>query len=128
MNLTSDEIKRAWYSKEVDTIISSKSSYVRSRYDLKDRLRLKNEDLIVRPLKWYDMIPMYSTSDTTHTITGNERWRPDILALKYYRDPRMYWVLLAANNMKSVLEFREGISIRIPSQDALYGRNGVMYR
>ena len=128
MVLTSDEIKRAWYSGEVKNIISSKSTYIRSRYDSKDRLRLQNEDLIVRPLKWYDMIPMYSTSDTTHTITGNERWRPDILALKYYRDPRLYWVLLAANGMKSVLEFREGIQIRVPSQDALYGRNGVMYK
>lgn len=128
MPLTSSEITRKWYSNEVSTIISSKSSYVRSRYDLKDRLRLQNEDLIVRPMKWYDMIPMYSTADTTHTITGEERWRPDILAQRYYRDPRLYWVILAANGMKSVLEFKEGISIRVPSQDALYGRNGVMYR
>lgn len=128
MALTEEEVKRAWYSNEVKTIVEPNSTYVRSRYDLKDRLRLDNEDLIVRPMKWYDMIPFYSTSDTTHTITGAERWRPDLLAYQFYRDARLYWVLLAANGMKSSLEFREGITIRVPSQDALYGRSGVMYR
>lgn len=46
------------------------------------------------------MIPIVTADDTLHKVTGAEEYRPDIIANNFYDDPRLAWVILAANRIK----------------------------
>ena len=61
-----------------------------------------------------------------HTVQPFEENRPDLVALKYYGDARLYWVVLAANDLKSAKDFIDGLVIRVPSIYSVYGQGGVM--
>lgn len=56
--------------------------------------------LVIRNLKASDMTPVITSDDTLHKVTGAEEHRPDIIAYKFYKDPRLAWVILAANRFK----------------------------
>jgi hypothetical protein len=52
--------------------------------------------------------------DIVHAITDADRI--DLLAHKYYRDSRLWWVIAVANDMEDIpTEFNVGDEIRIPA-------------
>jgi len=122
--------KRDWYSEDkVKQIITPQKSTWRSRYDLKDQLRLKEtDDLVIRNMRPLDMIPLRDSSDLLHTITSAEHQRPDLIAYNQYGDPRLAWVILAANGYSDFLDFEQGATIVIPSAASLFGTGGVMMK
>lgn len=120
--------KKEYFSDEVREVVESNSKDFKTRYDAKVRLRLDDNKLIIRNLKNSDLKAIQSSSDIIHTITLNEIERPDLVALKYYGDARLYWVILGANGLREKAQLKEGLIIRIPSMNALYGSNGLITR
>ena len=117
-----------YFSKEVKEIVKPDVYNIRSRYDTKIRLRMVDDKLIVRNLKKEDLVAKPSSGDTIHTITPIEHLKPETTALNYYNDARLYWVILAANNMRDRNEFTDGKIIVIPAKSSLYGNNGLLVR
>lgn len=61
----------------------------------------------------YPEIPL---SDTDLYIVTNDTDYLDILSLKYYRDPTLWWVIALANNIgKGRMSVPSGVQLRIPS-------------
>lgn len=122
-------VTKQWYSKDnVDLVISPNKTSIRSRYDLKDNLVLKDNNTVIRNLRRPDMVPYLDSSSTQHYIEAKENFRPDITAYNMYGDARYAWVILSANNMSDIFEYTTGKIITIPSVTSLYRTGGVMTR
>ena len=53
--------------------------------------------------------------DILYTIPIEHVYRPDLIAKKFFGNPKLYWVLVFANNFaNSPEDFEQGITIRIP--------------
>lgn len=118
---------RTWYDPEqVVSLMEKIEETVQSRYSSKVNLNLKNGDTIIRNLRISDLEIEESDEDIVYKIEPSERYRPDLLALKYYNNPNLAWVLLAANNMKTIFDFKDGIVIRIPNVTSLYTNGGIL--
>lgn len=118
---------RTWYDPEqVVSLMEKIEETVQSRYSSKVNLNLKNGDTIIRNLRISDLEIEESDEDIVYKIEPLERYRPDLLALKYYNNPNLAWVLLAANNMKTIFDFKDGIVIRIPNVTSLYTNGGIL--
>ena len=60
----------------------------------------------------YPIIPI---QDTDIQVTTNTEDYLDAMALKYYSDPTLYWIIALANNLgKGRLSVPAGLTIRIP--------------
>lgn len=56
-----------------------------------------------------------NNDDNLYTIKLEEQYRPDILATRFYGDPKLFWVLIYVNNIENSPEgFYEGRVIRVP--------------
>lgn len=120
--------KKEYFSDEVREVVESTKKEYRTRYDSKVRLRLDNNKLIIRNLKNPDLTAVQSERDIIHTVTTDEKERPDLVANKYYGDARLYWVILGANGFREKSQLKEGLIIRIPAMSALYGSDGLIVR
>ena len=78
------------FSDEVTRLAEPVSPIIKGRYDNKIKLRLNSDRLIVRNLKESDLVPVQSPNDIIHTVTLDEDERPDLIAQRFYNDPRMY--------------------------------------
>ena len=59
--------------------------------------------------------PVIPVQDTDIQIITNTEDYLDTLALKYYGDPSLYWIIALANNLgKGRLSVPAGLTIRIP--------------
>ncbi len=56
-------------------------------------------------------------SDTFHVVTDADSKRIDLIAWKYYRDVRLWWVIAELNNISNPLEIPAGTTLRIPSYE-----------
>ena len=119
-----------WYSADlVNKILIPNLSTWRSRYDLKEQLLLKEDDnLVIRNMRRNDMVPKSNSLDTAHKVTASENYRPDIVAKNAYGDPRLAWVILAANDLSDMFDFVTGLEIIIPASISLYQTGGVLNR
>lgn len=118
---------RTWYDPEqVISLMEKIEETVQSRYSSKVNMNLKNGDTIIRNLRISDLEIEESDEDIVYKIEPSERYRPDLLALKYYNNPNLAWVLLAANNMKTIFDFKDGVVIRIPNVTSLYTNGGIL--
>lgn len=127
MNL--DKLNRAWYSNsKVKKIFIPNLASWRSRYDLKEQLLLNDYSLVIRNLRASDMVPARSSSDILHIVEAGEEYRPDIIALNSYNDPRLAWVILSANGISDIFDLTVGLEIRIPSSVTLYSSGGILCR
>ena len=118
---------RTWYDPEqVVSLMEKIEETVQSRYSSKVNMNLKNGDTIIRNLRISDLEIEESDEDIVYKIEPSERYRPDLLALKYYNNPNLAWVLLAANNMKTIFDFKDGVVIRIPNVTSLYTNGGIL--
>ena len=112
--------------KLVESYIESSETIAESRYTLKPQLRLANGDVVIRNLRISDLYIVENTDDTVYKIQAKEQYRPDIVAYKQYNNPNLAWVILSANNMKSIFDFKTDIVIRIPEVTGLYTSGGVL--
>jgi len=120
--------KKEYFSDEVRDVIESTKREFKTRYDSKVRLRLKNDKLVIRNLKKPDLKAEESDRDIVHTVTLDEDQRPDLIALAFYGDARLYWVILGANGFREKSQLKKGQLIRIPAMNSLYGANGLIVR
>lgn len=120
--------KKEYFSDEVKEVVESTKREFKTRYDSKVRLRLEDNKLVVRNLKNPDLTATQSERDIIHTVTLDENERPDLIALKFYGDARLYWVVLGANGFREKSQVKKGLVIRIPSMNSLYGSNGLIVR
>ena len=118
------------FSDEVKSIVNPNTNRIRirGRYDAKTKLRLEDEKITIRNLKQSDLTARKTERDLMHRVTLDEDKRPDLIALNFYGDARLYWVILGANDLREKEQIRKGMLIRVPSKDALYGTNGVLLR
>ena len=122
-------MQETWYDmNEIKEVNSSKVTVIRSRYDTKEQLLLKNGDLVIRNMRRNDMYPGKSAEDTQHRVEGHEAYRPDVIAYNMYGDPRLAWVILSANDISDIFDLKAGMIITIPSSISLYKSGGVMNR
>lgn len=120
--------KKEYFSDEVKEVIESTKQEYRTRYDSKVRLRLDDNKLVIRNLKNPDLKAKQSDRDIIHTVTLDENERPDLVALNFYGDARLYWVILGANGLREKSQLKKGQIIRIPAMNSLYGSNGLIVR
>ena len=118
--------KIEYFSKDVKALVQPSVTNIRGRYDNKVRLRREDGTLQVRPLSKSDVVPAKTDQDIIHTVLPYENKRPDLTALQYYGDARLYWVILAANDLKESSDYLDGLVVRIPSTTTLYSKGGVL--
>ncbi len=71
----------------------------------------KSESIIKQSI--YELLK--TDKDILYRIPKQEEFRPDLIANKFYGDPRLFWVLVYANNFKSSPEdFLVDKMIRVP--------------
>ena len=116
------------FSSEVRDISNPNLSKTKiiTRYDGKTRIRLEDNKLTVRNLKEADLVALKSENDIMHRVTLEEDSRADLIALKFYGDARLYWIILAANGLRDPGEVKREMLIRIPSKNSVYGSNGIL--
>jgi len=61
-------------------------------------------------------------SDMFHVVTDADCRRIDLIAWKYYRDVRLWWVIAEVNNINNPLEIPAGTTLRIPSYERVQMR------
>jgi hypothetical protein len=120
--------KKEYFSDEVKEVVESTLTTYKTRYDSKVRLRLDDNKLVIRNLKSPDLTAEQSSRDIIHTVTLDEDQRPDLIALNFYGDARLYWVILGANGFREKSQIKKGTIIRIPAMNSLYGSNGLIVR
>ena len=99
---------------------------VMGRYDAKTKIRLQDDILTIRNLKESDLKAKESTRDLIHRVTLDEDKRPDLIALNFYGDARLYWIILGANDLREKEELRKDMLVRIPAKDSVYGVDGIL--
>jgi hypothetical protein len=68
--------------------------------------------------------PKISASDNDIYIISGQGDRLDLLAQKYYNDPRMWWIIANANNLNDAsLSIQPGRQLRIPTNTSIILRN-----
>ena len=58
-------------------------------------------------------------SDSFHVVTDADSKRIDLIAWKYYRDVRLWWVIAEFNNISNPLEIPAGTTLRIPTYERI---------
>ena len=56
-------------------------------------------------------------TDLYHRVTEADRCRIDLIAWRYYRDVRLWWVIAEVNGIANPLELPAGAVLRVPSYD-----------
>lgn len=97
---------------EVETsaqrFVNSTSRYVKSkviRYGDNHKLTFKTykkQEITSNPADKFAVVP-----------PGME-YRPDLVSYKAYGVPDFWWRIMEANNIKDILDFKAGMTIRIP--------------
>lgn len=57
-----------------------------------------------------------SQSDKFILLTPQYEYRPDLVSLKVYSTTDYWWVIMEANNINDVFNFKSGLTIRVPPQ------------
>ena len=61
------------------------------------------------------MYPVIVPQDSDIQVVSNSEDYLDTLALKYYKDPSLFWIIALANNLgKGRLSVPAGLTLRIP--------------
>ena len=63
-----------------------------------------------------------SDDDVTYKIPLQYRYRPDLIAMLFYNDPKLFWVIVYANGFyNSPQDFEVGVNIRVPRYERIIG-------
>lgn len=55
-----------------------------------------------------------SKKDKFTIISKGYEYRPDLMSYEFYGVPDFWWKIMEANNLKDILQFKSGLSIKIP--------------
>ena len=58
-------------------------------------------------------------TDFFHVVTEADCKRIDLIAWKYYRDARLWWVIAEFNNISNPLEIPTGTTLRLPTYERI---------
>ena len=120
---------KTWYDpSQVTGVIQPTEEVVQDRYSSKTNLSLIDGNTVIRNMRIADIYIPESDGDTVRKIEAGEEYRPDLVAYRQYNNPMLACVILSANNMKSLFEFKVGKIIRIPEITSLYTEGGVLNR
>lgn len=121
------KLGKTWYDANViDNVLENDEMVVTSRYSTKTNLLRKDGNTVIRNLRTRDFYIPESDEDTVHKIKAGEEFRPDVVAFNQYGDASLYWVVLSANRMKDIFEFKADKVIRLPEITRVYSSNGVL--
>ena len=56
-------------------------------------------------------------TDLFHQVTDADSKRIDLIAWRYYKDVRLWWVIAEINNISNPLELQTGLILRIPAYE-----------
>lgn len=56
----------------------------------------------------------FSENDKYFVVTPKHEYRPDLTSQQVYFTPGLWWILLEANNIKDIFDYKTGLNIRIP--------------
>ena len=59
------------------------------------------------------------SSDLFHMVTDTDSKRIDLIAWKYYKDVRLWWIIAEVNNIIKPLEIPVGTTLRIPEYNRI---------
>jgi len=70
-----------------------------------------------------DMETLFSSEDDIiYKIPLKYRYRPDLIAIEFYNDPKLFWVLVYANGFyNSPEDFEPTTVIRVPRYERIIG-------
>ena len=57
----------------------------------------------------------FTSTDKFFLIDKGREFRPDLVSRSAYGTTTFWWLIMEANGMKDILEFRAGVNIRIPN-------------
>ena len=57
----------------------------------------------------------FDGNETKAVVKKNEEYRPDKMAYRVFGDPALWWVLMEANGIWDVFDFKSGLNITIPN-------------
>lgn len=115
------------YSTEVDALKYNGTTVATNRYDTKVKLVTADGEY-TRLLKDNELFATPSENDSYIYISLPYQYDPFKIAYEYYNNENFYWVILAANNMFSMFDLKEGMTIRIPNITSVMGYNGLLVR
>jgi hypothetical protein len=106
-------------SRDVAFVMNPDTGRPTSRYNL-IRLYVNQESRMVQ--ETWDRLPITpQPEDGYHEVVASEAHRPDLLALAYYGDLNLYWVLAQANQMTDPFaETTVGKKLRIPNSTYVF--------
>lgn len=63
----------------------------------------------------YRITPIKSTKKDKFTIISKGyEYRPDLMSYEFYGMPDFWWKIMEANKLKDIMQFKSGLSIKIP--------------
>ena len=108
------DLFRVWYSNSVRSVVEQKSlpfNTITSRYRDLSIINSYDDHLKFARKGYFE----FKDSEKSYYITKATEFRPDIVSVMMYNDPRYSWALLAANKMKSFFDFEAGKYIMVPN-------------
>lgn len=58
--------------------------------------------------------------DLTYEIPLRFKYRPDLISLMFYKDPKLFWILVYANEFYNTPEdFEVGVKLRVPRYERI---------
>jgi hypothetical protein len=96
-----------------------------NRYDTKATL-ITNDGEYTRTLKYEELYAAPSDTDLYIAVDITNQYDPFKISYQYYGTVNYYWVILSANNLFSMFDLVEGLTIRIPNISKILGSNGLL--
>ena len=103
-----------WYDPRVSSVTQAKESMTdQSRYRSMNTLHSMGtgSHLQFAQKRFYK----FEDSEVSYFISKANEFRPDIISVEMYGDPRYAWAIIAANNMKSFFDLHCDQYIMIPT-------------
>ena len=99
---------------ENTNINSNKFVVTTSRYADKNLIYYTEKKILTYPLYKKQNISN-STKDKFALITKKYEFRPDLVSFEFYGTTDFWWKIMEANNIKDILDFKIGLSVKLPS-------------
>lgn len=59
-------------------------------------------------------------NESSFLITPGVEYRPDLVSSDIFGTPNLWWKIMERNNMKDILEFKAGKTIKIPDTENIF--------
>lgn len=89
-------------------LIDSASRYQRSRV-------IYYGDVPKTTFEIYKRDPDIALEKRVTLITPGWEYRPDLVSFDIFGTPDFWWRIMEANGMKDILEFKSGVTLRLPT-------------